>query len=150
MTGLQAAIGKRQKAVKISFVVNPLFVCLRMINYFCAMEMTTTIPVTLTEGAIKEIRILMSKEGFDTTQVLRVGVKGGGCSGMTYVLGFDKREENDYDFMVEDIPCVMNKSHEMYLYGMLIDWQDGLNNRGFTFKNPNASTTCGCGTSFAV
>src|SRR3982750_4626091 len=114
MTGLQAAIRKRQKAVKISIVVNPLFVCWQMINYFCAMEMTTTIPVTLTEGAIKEIRILMSKEGFDNTQVLRVGVKGGGCSGMTYVLGFDKREENDYDFMVEDIPCVMNKSHEMY------------------------------------
>jgi iron-sulfur cluster assembly protein len=44
----------------------------------------------------------------------------------------------------------MNKAHEMYLYGMLVDWQDGLNNRGFTFKNPNASSTCGCGTSFAV
>jgi len=114
------------------------------------METTTTIPVTLTEGAIAEIRKLMAAEGFDTTQVLRVGVKGGGCSGMTYVLGFDKREDNDYDFQVEGIPCVMNKSHEMYLYGMIVDWQDGLNNRGFTFKNPNASTTCGCGTSFAV
>jgi iron-sulfur cluster assembly accessory protein len=44
----------------------------------------------------------------------------------------------------------MDKSHELYLHGMLVDWQDGLNNRGFTFKNPNASTTCGCGTSFAV
>ena len=114
------------------------------------METMTTIPVTLTEGAIVEIRKLMAKEDFDTTQVLRVGVKGGGCSGMTYVLGFDKKEENDYEFQIEGINCVMNKSHEMYLYGMLIDWQDGLNNRGFTFKNPNASTTCGCGTSFAV
>ena len=141
---------KRQNAVKISLIGNGAFVCLQMIIYFCCMETMATIPVTLTEGAIAEIRKLMAKEHFDTTQVLRVGVKGGGCSGMTYVLGFDKREENDYDFQVEGIPCVMNKAHEMYLYGMLIDWQDGLNNRGFTFKNPNASTTCGCGTSFAV
>ena len=77
------------------------------------METSIISPVTLTAGAIVEIRKLMAAEGFDTTQKLRVGVKGGGCSGMTYVLGFD-------------------------------------HNRGFTFKNPNASTTCGCGTSFAV
>lgn len=92
----------------------------------------------------------MNEDGFDTTQVLRVGVKGGGCSGMTYVLGFDQAQEGDASFVIEDIPCVMNKSHEMYLYGMQVDWQDGLNNRGFTFRNPNASSTCGCGTSFAV
>ncbi|HPG12137.1 MAG TPA: iron-sulfur cluster assembly accessory protein [Chitinophagaceae bacterium] len=114
------------------------------------MEMTTSIPVKLTEGAIREIKKLMQADGFDTTQVLRVGVKGGGCSGMTYVLGFDQKEENDQTFMIEDIPCVMNKAHEIYLYGMEVDWEDGLNNRGFTFRNPNASSTCGCGTSFAV
>ncbi|MES1214414.1 MAG: iron-sulfur cluster assembly accessory protein [Bacteroidota bacterium] len=114
------------------------------------METTMINPVTLTPGAILEIRKLMAKEGFDNTQVLRVGVKGGGCSGMTYILGFDHKEENDFEFEVEGISCVMNKAHEMYLYGMQVDWQDGLNNRGFTFKNPNASTTCGCGTSFAV
>lgn len=112
--------------------------------------MTTSIPVKLTEGAIREIKKLMQADGFDTTQVLRVGVKGGGCSGMTYVLGFDQKEENDQTFMIEDIPCVMNKAHEIYLYGMEVDWEDGLNNRGFTFRNPNASSTCGCGTSFAV
>lgn len=114
------------------------------------METMTTIPVTLTEGAIAEIRRLMTQDGFDTTQVLRVGVKGGGCSGMTYILGFDHAEDNDQRFEIEGISCVMNKSHEIYLLGMLVDWQDGLNNRGFTFKNPNASATCGCGTSFAV
>jgi iron-sulfur cluster assembly protein len=111
---------------------------------------TTTIPVTLTAGAIREVRKLMSQEGFDKSQLLRVGVKGGGCSGMSYILGFDKKEENDNEFEIEGISCIMNKSHEMYLYGMQIDWQEGLNNRGFTFKNPNASNTCGCGTSFAV
>lgn len=109
-----------------------------------------TIPVILTEGAIAEIRKLMAKDGFDTTQVLRVGVKGGGCSGMTYILGFDHKQENDQEFEIEGISCVMNKAHEMYLYGMQVDWEDGLNNRGFSFKNPNASTTCGCGTSFGV
>lgn len=114
------------------------------------METTSIIPVTLTEGAITEIRRLMTAEGFDTSQKLRVGVKGGGCSGMTYILGFDEVKENDNHFEIAGIACIMDKAHEIYLYGMQVDWQDGLNNRGFTFKNPNASNTCGCGTSFAV
>ncbi len=112
--------------------------------------MTATSPVTLTEGAISEIRRLMSEDGFDTTQYLRVGVKGGGCSGMTYVLGFDHLEADDEQFSIEGIACIMNKSHKLYLFGMEVDWQGGLNSRGFTFSNPNASKTCGCGTSFAV
>ena len=136
--------------VKISLIENPEFVSRQKNIYFCIMETTMITPVTLTTGAIAEIRKLMAKEGFDTTQKLRVGVKGGGCSGMTYILGFDHQKENDQEFTIEDISCIMDKSHEMYLYGMHVDWQDGLNNRGFTFKNPNASTTCGCGTSFAV
>lgn len=114
------------------------------------MEMKTSTPVSLTAGAITEIRKLMTAADFDTTQRLRVGVKGGGCSGMTYILGFDQPTENDAHFDIDGIGCIIDKSHEMYLYGMQVDWQDGLNNRGFTFKNPNASTTCGCGTSFAV
>ncbi|MEO6613479.1 MAG: iron-sulfur cluster assembly accessory protein [Chitinophagaceae bacterium] len=114
------------------------------------METTMTAPVTLTAGAITAIKKLMAAEGFDPAQRLRVGVKGGGCSGMTYILGFDLPKENDHHFELEGIACIMDRSHEMYLYGMQVDWQDGLNNRGFTFKNPNASTTCGCGTSFAV
>jgi iron-sulfur cluster assembly protein len=114
------------------------------------MDITITTPVTLTPGAILEIRKLMTADGFDNTQKLRVGVKGGGCSGMTYILGFDQPKENDSHFEINGITCIMDKAHEMYLLGMQVDWQDGLNNRGFTFKNPNASTTCGCGTSFAV
>ena len=114
------------------------------------METTTNTPVTLTPGAVAQIRKLMAEPGFDSRQALRIGVKGGGCSGMTYILGFDHKQENDVSFELDGINCLMNKSHEIYLIGMLIDWQDGLNNRGFTFKNPNASTTCGCGTSFAV
>ena len=68
------------------------------------METTITSPVTLTAGAIKEIRKLMAAEGFDTTQSLRVGVKGGGCSGMTYILGFDNKTENDHAFEIDGIP----------------------------------------------
>ncbi len=107
-------------------------------------------PVSLTSGAISEIRRLMEEEGFDNTQKLRIGVKGGGCSGMTYVLGFDQPTEEDENFTLAGIECIMNKSHQLYLYGMEVDWQGGLNSRGFTFSNPNASKTCGCGTSFAV
>jgi len=114
------------------------------------METTITTPVTLTKEAVAAIRKLMAEEGFDKTQLLRIGVKGGGCSGMTYILAFDHQQPNDNTFEVEGIECVMDKTHEMYVYGMMIDWQDGLNNRGFSFKNPNASTTCGCGTSFGV
>lgn len=112
--------------------------------------MSENAPVLLGDGAIREIKKLMEKEGFDKSQYLRIGVKGGGCSGMTYLLGFDHPTEKDKKFGIKGIPCIMNPAHEIYLYGISIDWQDGLNNRGFVFKNPNASTTCGCGTSFAV
>jgi iron-sulfur cluster assembly protein len=114
------------------------------------METITQAPVRFTAGAVQEIKRLMQAPDFDTTQYLRIGVKGGGCSGMTYVLGFDKKVEGDDIYQFEELSFIMNKSHELYLFGMQIDWQGGLNSRGFTFKNPNASSTCGCGTSFAV
>lgn len=114
------------------------------------MEMLTATPVSFTEGAINEIRRLISEPEFDANKKLRVGVKGGGCSGLSYVLGFDELQPDDVEFELDGIDCIMNKNHELYLYGMQIDWQDGLNGRGFTFNNPNASNTCGCGSSFAV
>lgn len=114
------------------------------------METLVTPPVSMTAEAIQEIKRLMNEDGFDKTNVLRVGVKGGGCSGLTYVLGFDQKTEKDDSFEIDGIPCVMESAHGIYLIGMQIDWQDGLNSRGFTFNNPNASKTCGCGTSFSV
>lgn len=113
------------------------------------MEVMESIPVSFTKGAIQELRRLMQEES-SAGKALRVGVKGGGCSGMTYVLEFDEAGEGDKRFEVEGIPCIINPAHEMYLFGMEVNWEGGLNSRGFTFKNPNASTTCGCGTSFAV
>src|SRR6187399_2953313 len=114
------------------------------------METTAAIPVTLTTSAKDEIKRLMSAEGFAKDQFLRIGVKGGGCSGMTYVLGFDQKTEKDDSFEIDGISIIMERSHGIYLMGMEVDWQGGLNSRGFTFNNPNASKTCGCGTSFAV
>jgi iron-sulfur cluster assembly accessory protein len=113
---------------------------------------TSTIqaPVNFTQSAINELKALMAKPDHNPNYKLRVGVKGGGCSGMTYVLAFDEPTENDEVFEIEGIECVMNKAHGIYLTGMNIDWENGLNNRGFSFTNPNASSTCGCGTSFAV
>lgn len=114
--------------------------------------MSTTIqaPVQLTEGAIQEIKRLMQEPGFEQGQFLRVGVKGGGCSGMSYVLGFDKQENDDELYDIEGIPLIMKQAHGIYLVGITVGFEDGLNARGFTFDNPNASSTCGCGTSFAV
>jgi iron-sulfur cluster assembly protein len=114
------------------------------------MDMTMAVPVTFTNDALAEIRRLMSEPGFDTGKYLRVGVKGGGCSGLSYVLGFDDKQESDEVFEYDGLTFIMNKSHGIYLMGMQIDWANGLNARGFTFNNPNASKTCGCGTSFAV
>ncbi len=114
------------------------------------MDTLAVAPVKLSANAIKEVKRLMNEAGFDSVQQLRIGVKGGGCSGMTYVLGFDNVEGDDDMFELDGIPVIMKKSHGMYLFGMEVDYQDGLNARGFVFKNPNASSTCGCGTSFAV
>lgn len=110
----------------------------------------TSCPVKLTEGAIEEVKRLMSEPGFDSNSYLRVGVKGGGCSGLSYVLGFDAREDDDELYEIEGVPVVMKTAHGIYLFGMQVDFEDGLNARGFVFNNPNASSTCGCGSSFAV
>ncbi|MCL4113887.1 UNVERIFIED_CONTAM: hypothetical protein GTU68_028224 [Idotea baltica] len=107
-------------------------------------------PVKITESAIKQLKRIKVDQNLDDTHGLRVGVKGGGCSGFTYVLGFDVAKEKDQEFQIGDLKVLMEKSHGIYLIGMEIDWHEGLNNRGFTFNNPNADETCGCGTSFSA
>ena len=114
------------------------------------METMIQQPVSFTEGAVKELKRLMNEDAQARGKQLRVGVKGGGCSGMTYVLQFDEQTNKDVEFEINGIPCIIDPSHEMYLYGMEVEFEGGLNSRGFTFNNPNASKTCGCGTSFAV
>jgi iron-sulfur cluster assembly protein len=107
-------------------------------------------PVGLTHGALEHLNAIRQSEKIPDDYCLRVGVKGGGCSGFTYVLGFDLPQENDDRFEVQGMPVVMNKAHAIYLLGMEIDFATGLDNRGFTFNNPNATDTCGCGTSFSA
>ncbi|TCZ64235.1 HesB/IscA family protein [Flaviaesturariibacter aridisoli] len=114
------------------------------------METTTMSPVRFTASAAAEIRRLLEGADADGGKELRIGVKGGGCSGMSYVLEFDQRHDSDQEYDSEGIRFIMDRSHELYLFGVEVDWENGLSNRGFTFRNPNASTTCGCGSSFAV
>ncbi len=114
------------------------------------METMISAPIKLTSNAIAEVRKLMSAPDFDHSLHLRIGVKGGGCSGLSYLLGFDKQEADDQTFEIEGIPVVMKNAHGIYLMGMEVDYSDGLNARGFVFNNPNATTSCGCGSSFGV
>ena len=107
-------------------------------------------PITLTQGAQKELERIRKEQSIPADHGLRIGVKGGGCSGFSYILGFDQEKENDEHYTINGMKVLMQKAHALYLLGMEIDWVEGLNNRGFSFNNPNAKETCGCGTSFSA
>ena len=111
---------------------------------------TAKSPIELTERASEEIRTIMAGKNIPEGYHLRVGVKGGGCSGMSYILGFDKKREHDASFDLGGITVFMDKRQGLYLMGTIVDYQDGLDARGFTFENPNATATCGCGSSFSA
>ena len=106
--------------------------------------------ISITERAAKQVTDFASKEGMDEFG-LRVGVKGGGCSGLTYTLSIDKEPLAD-DRIVEDqgIRIFIPKKSYVFLAGTTLEYTDGLNGKGFVFNNPNAKTACGCGTSFSV
>lgn len=114
------------------------------------IEKVATSPIKISEPALVQLKRIVEEQNIPSTHGLRVGVKGGGCSGFSYILGFDTKKENDQEFMIGDMTVYMEKSHGLYLIGMEIDWLEGLDNRGFTFNNPNASDTCGCGSSFSA
>lgn len=107
-------------------------------------------PISFTEGAIKELKRLLETLNISDKQGLRIGVKGGGCAGLSYLLAFDHLEDDDNTYEIEGIPVFIKKNNLMYLVGMEVDWEEGINNKGFTFSNPNASETCGCGESFSA
>ncbi|SFB93249.1 iron-sulfur cluster assembly protein [Parapedobacter composti] len=112
--------------------------------------LASTAPLTLTPGAIKELKKLKEQQEIADDFGLRIGVEGGGCAGMNYILGFDQKKEGDNEYDIEGIRVFMNKAHGLYLAGMEIDFKNGLDARGFTFNNPNATSTCGCGSSFSA
>lgn len=106
--------------------------------------------IQLTEKAAEEIRLLREREKIPVEKYLRIGVKGGGCSGLSYVLDFDEKQAMDDEFQLHGISVLVDKRQALYLVGTYLDYQSGLNDRGFVFLNPNAKSTCGCGTSFAT
>ena len=106
--------------------------------------------VTVSEAAAQKLNSLIIEEG-SITPFVRVAVKGGGCSGLSYDLSFDT-DQHSSDTLVEDkgIKILVDNKSLLYLFGTELDFSDGLNGKGFQFTNPNASRTCGCGESFSL
>ncbi len=105
--------------------------------------------VTITDSAIVEIKRLTSQEK-EEKLYLRLGVAAGGCSGMSYSMGFDTEQlENDMSYKINDIVVIIDKKAVSYLEGTILDFKGGLLGGGFAFENPNAKRSCGCGTSFS-
>ena len=107
--------------------------------------------IKITDKAASEVKKIMDENNVPATYGLRIGVKGGGCSGLTYTLGFDG-EQKEGDTLIEynGIKLFVDGKSLFYLSGTELDFTDGLNGKGFIFNNPNASKTCGCGESFGV
>ena len=108
--------------------------------------------ITLTESAKEKALKLFSESNLNPTiSFIRVGVKGGGCSGLSYVLDFDSElKPGDQEFEDKGVKIVCDKKSLLYLLGTELDHSDGLNGKGFEFRNPNAQRVCGCGESFSV
>ena len=107
--------------------------------------------ITISERAVKEVRRIVEDQSLPDGTALRVGVKGGGCSGFSYTLGFDdKINEVDQIEEVGGIRVVCDPKSFLYLNGIMVDFEESLMGRGFKFTNPNASKSCGCGESFSV
>jgi iron-sulfur cluster assembly protein len=107
--------------------------------------------ILLSETAAREIRNIIKEQGLGENVALRVGVKGGGCSGFSYVLDLtDEQNENDEVMESNGVKVVSDRKSYLYLNGTEIDFKDEVMGRGFVFKNPNATHTCGCGSSFSA
>ncbi|WGK66014.1 HesB/IscA family protein [Croceiramulus getboli] len=108
--------------------------------------------IKVTEEAKKKIAVLMDDEGFDVAKdFVRVGVKSGGCSGLSYELKFDHSStEGDKIFEDNAVKLIVDKKSFLYLIGTTLEYSGGLNGKGFVFNNPNAQRTCGCGESFSL
>ena len=111
----------------------------------------SSLMITITETAKTKLDDLRKKSHYDEQYFVRVGVAGGGCSGLTYELNFDNNlKPEDKVFEDKGVKIVCDKKSFLYLIGTELQYSDGLNGKGFVFNNPNASRTCGCGESFSV
>ena len=106
--------------------------------------------INLTKKAKNKINNLLNLEDNKNNKFLRVAIKSGGCSGLSYDLSFDNElKDMDKEFIIEEIKIVIDVKSLMYLMDMTLDFSDGINGKGFEFSNPNAMRTCGCGESFS-
>lgn len=103
-------------------------------------------PISMSERAIAEIQ--KEKSRLKESRPIRIGAVSGGCSGYSYILKFDTATSADERFEIKDLNVIIDKEQLSVLNGLSVDYQSGLDNRGFVYNNPNASTTCGCGNSF--
>ena len=108
--------------------------------------------VVVTEKAANEIKRVIEDQQMPETTVVRIGVAGGGCSGLSYAFGFDDKADPAADIISEQhgLQIAVDKKSELYLDGTTVDFYDGLEKRGFQFDNPNSQKSCGCGSSFSV
>ncbi|MSP64389.1 MAG: iron-sulfur cluster assembly accessory protein [Ignavibacteria bacterium] len=107
--------------------------------------------IFLADRAVDEIKVIREKNNIPTNHGLRISVKGGGCSGLTYVLAYDENStDSDHVFELKGQKVFIDQKSMFYLAGTTLDFSDGLNGKGFVFQNPQATKTCGCGTSFGV
>ena len=108
--------------------------------------------IKVSSSAKEKVAVLMKEEGFDPQNAfVRVGVKSGGCSGLSYELSFDaNQQESDQLFEDNQVKIVVDKKSLLYLVGTTLEYSGGLNGKGFVFNNPNANRTCGCGESFSL
>ena len=106
--------------------------------------------VTVTERAVEEIQSIFEREQPSAGVGLRLGVVGGGCSGLSYEMEFSERGTNDNILDFSDFEVLLDPKSAIYLKDVTLDFEDGLKGKGFIFKNPNAGNTCGCGESFSV
>lgn len=105
--------------------------------------------VHLTQAAIEEVKRTLAKEKKENLG-LRLGVRGGGCSGLSYALNFDGKKEGDNEFTFEGLKVYIDPKSYLYLDEITLDYVDSLQEKGFRFVNPNAAKSCGCGESFSV
>jgi len=111
--------------------------------------------ITVTESAMNEVKRVMEEQKMTPEEhVLRVGVQGGGCSGFSYSMGFEKKDEgdslNDSVYNFHGVETKVDRKSELYLEGATVDFHAGIDRRGFVFNNPNSARSCGCGSSFSA
>jgi iron-sulfur cluster assembly protein len=123
------------------------------VNYITPIKINKNkVMIKVSDDASKKIVAMMNEDGFNAAKdYVRVGVKSGGCSGLSYELKFDKAlGENDKVFEDNNVKIAVEKKSFLYLAGTVLEFSGGLNGKGFVFNNPNASRTCGCGESFSL